>query len=481
MYIFKNAWISIWRNKGRNILICIIIIAIAASCTISLAINNSATKLIKSYQDSYEITASLTVNRGAFMENLKNQESDMDSIRKNFNNIESLTLEEIKNYGDSDYVSRYTYTESIDVNAKKLEKATNDMPNNRGNKGNKLDGTEPPDFTLLGYNCKEAMQNFINNTYEMADGIIDENFENPSCIINKELAEINDIEVQDEITIVNPNDTSKKYVLTVTGIFEDKESSEGMNLFSNSANTIITNTSVVENIYKDDEELKLQVTPTYYLTSNLVVDNFASELEEKGLNKYYTVATNEEEAIEALSSISNLKSFSITFLIITLLIGGIVLFVINMINVRERKYEIGVLRTIGMKKMTVSLQFMLELSIVSLIALSLGLGIASLASVPTANNLLKNEIENSTEKQENIRGNFGDPQDRGERPNKPLNNFRVRGVANIERIDKINAVVDLKVIMELFGVSILLTVISSLASLGAITHFKPLTILKERS
>ena len=42
MYIMKNAFISISRNKGRNILIGIIITVIACVCTITLAIRNTA-------------------------------------------------------------------------------------------------------------------------------------------------------------------------------------------------------------------------------------------------------------------------------------------------------------------------------------------------------------------------------------------------------------------------------------------------------
>ena len=79
-----------------------------------------------------------------------------------------------------------------------------------------------------------------------------------------------------------------------------------------------------------------------------------------------------------------------------------VLFVINMINIRERKYEIGVYRTIGMKKSTLTLQFILELFIVSFVALLIGAGLGSISSVPVSNFLLENEIESSTEKIENI-------------------------------------------------------------------------------
>jgi putative ABC transport system permease protein len=60
MYIFKNAFKSITRTKARNILIGVIIVVIATSCCIALSIKNSATKLIESYEDSYNIEATLS-------------------------------------------------------------------------------------------------------------------------------------------------------------------------------------------------------------------------------------------------------------------------------------------------------------------------------------------------------------------------------------------------------------------------------------
>ena len=62
MYILKNAQISTTRNKGRNILIGIIIVVIACACTITLAINNTANDLISSYKKKYQKELSITFN-----------------------------------------------------------------------------------------------------------------------------------------------------------------------------------------------------------------------------------------------------------------------------------------------------------------------------------------------------------------------------------------------------------------------------------
>ena len=55
MYIIKNALVNIKRNKGRNILIGLIIIVIAASCAVTLAIRESAEKIISSYEEQNKI------------------------------------------------------------------------------------------------------------------------------------------------------------------------------------------------------------------------------------------------------------------------------------------------------------------------------------------------------------------------------------------------------------------------------------------
>ncbi|MDO4889241.1 MAG: hypothetical protein Q4A25_00915 [Candidatus Saccharibacteria bacterium] len=63
MFIFKNALISITRNKGRNILIGIIILVIACASTITLAINNTASDLISSYKSAYDKELTISFDR----------------------------------------------------------------------------------------------------------------------------------------------------------------------------------------------------------------------------------------------------------------------------------------------------------------------------------------------------------------------------------------------------------------------------------
>ena len=118
MYILKNAFISITRNKGRNILIGIIILVIACCSTITLAIKNTSTSLINSYKDAYEVEATIGFNR----QNMKDKfdftnQDGMNDMKENFDNMSSLTVDEVKEYADSNYVLDYYYTVSSNVEA----------------------------------------------------------------------------------------------------------------------------------------------------------------------------------------------------------------------------------------------------------------------------------------------------------------------------------------------------------------------------
>ena len=90
---------------------------------------------------------------------------------------------------------------------------------------------------------------------------------------------------------------------------------------------------------------------------------------------------------------------------------------------------------------------------------------------PIGNMLLQNEIE-SSQIEEEISNNFG--------KGVPMQ-MNFGGNTKVQSIDTIDAVVNFTVIMQLLGIGIGLTLISSLASMISIQRFSPLTILKERS
>ena len=124
MYILKNSLVSIIRNKGRNILIGIIILVIAASSTVTLAIRNTAKRLVKNYEESHDIIASISFDRQGMSAKFKGGEDAKKENIEAFNNIETFTIEDIKNYGNSEYLKGFYYLYATSLNSDSLTKAT---------------------------------------------------------------------------------------------------------------------------------------------------------------------------------------------------------------------------------------------------------------------------------------------------------------------------------------------------------------------
>ena len=488
MFILKNAWISIKRNKGRNILIGIILLIIACACTITLAIKNTAEDLINSYKNAYDKEVTISFDRANMMKDFDSSLAEgRENAREKFDNIASYTISDVESFADSNYIESYYYTYGIGLNGNNIEKAeiesNNNTPNPFGHgKENSLSST---DFTLMGYSSLDAMSEFINGTYimnELTDNAWDIAFDGNYVFINQELASYNDLNLNDKIKLED-ND-GNTYEFEIIGIFKENEegTGESMSMFSNSANTLVTNASTVVNITANNEEISATINPTFIIDSYDNVEKLQDEFYEKGLDENFVLQTNEEVALSGVSSIQNINSFATTFLVITLIIGGIVLFVINMINIRERKYEIGVLRTIGISKFKLTIQFVSELVIVSVVALILGASIGAVSSKGVSNSLLESEINSSNERSEEIGKNFGGTNMNGGMPDRGnRGDMRGKGMPVVEAYDSIDAVVDIKVLLELLGIGLSLVLISSIASMVSIERFSPLTILKERS
>ena len=516
MYLFKNAITSITRNKGRNVLIGIIIVVIAFASTITLAIKNTASNIIKEYQNANDIIGTISFNRESIMKDFKGGQDGIKENIEKFNEVEQITIDQINEYGDSKYLKGYYYMYATSLDSDTLTKATDtyeyevedresstntttssfgDFPGGFGNFGTNIDRetittiTKRTEkfginkaltgaFELDGYSSYDAMEDFQKGNKSVTDGQMITDFSEFECVINEELATLNNVKVDDTIKLKNSN-TGKTYDFKVVGIYkESNDTDDTQSMYSKSVNTIIVGADLVKKLIEDDSSIVTNITPSFVLKGEKYIDKFSKELESKGLNESYTLSTNLDEIEGATKSIQNVGTFATTFLVITLIISSVVLLIINMINIRERKYEIGVFRTIGLSKIKLTTQFIIELAIVSLVGLMIGAGLGACASKSVGNYLLKSELEEIETSNNKQMSNFGSFDKNGGKPNI---NFNFNKGVQINQIDSINAVVNYVVLLELLGIGLFLTLISSLSSMISINRFSPLTILKERS
>ena len=143
----------------------------------------------------------------------------------------------------------------------------------------------------------------------------------------------------------------------------------------------ITSVSTLRSLGLDadaDTDSAARLNYTYVFSSKSDYEAFCEDAINAGLDDDYAVSSADVENYESsLVPLNNLSKFALTLLIVVLAVGGVVLVVITLLNVRERKYEIGVLAAIGVNKVKVATQFTLELLIVTMIGLALGGGFSA--------------------------------------------------------------------------------------------------------
>lgn len=495
MYLIKNAWKNVIRSKGRNFLIGLIVFVISVSACISLSIRQAAKTAQEDGMDATEITGQITADRQAMMESMNESGADRSQMREKMAELGNLSLSDLKKYAESDAVKNFYYTMTCSFNGSNIEEVSTDissdssesssgnMPNGNGDgKGMGNRGS----FSVIGYSSEDAMNSFISGTCKITDGtMFDEGTSKNQCVISDELATYNSLKVGDTIKLEDPNDDSQTISLKVAGIYHNSastsEESGAMNqraANADPANQIYTSYTALNALTKNSDSVMKQTNGTYVFADYDAYQTFTKDVEEMGLDDNYAVTSQDVESYEqSLVPLENLSKFATTFFVIVLIIGGIILVVINIFNIRERKYEIGVLTAIGMKKSKVCVQFVAELFFVTLFTMIIGLAAGSTASVPVSNQLLESQIESQQEQTQSQEANFGRG---GIGGGKSISNDSA-SAQETSTLSDISASVNITVILQLFGVGILLTIFSSLTAVIFVVRYEPLKILTNPS
>ncbi len=547
MYIIRNALRCVGRAKGRNILIGIIVLAIAVSACIGLSIRQAAQSAKEDTLSGMSVTATISVDRQSMMGNMKPDESgdgkfDKSQFSEMMGNTSSLTLSEYQKYAEASSVENFYYTITTSLDASDtIEPVTDEETSSDSSDtvdsgsqsffGGGLGGMKGGfsmsngDFTVIGYSSDNAMTAFVNGTASVDDGVVfDEGTENYDCIISSELATYNDLAVGDTFSLVNPNSEQEAYELQIVGIYTDESTNESfMSMtgrgFSDPANQIYMSSAAVEKLVAASEKASATITDedtasetetkltgtlsgTYVFADTDAYYTFEEEVRDLGLSDDYTVSSSDISSFEnSLVPLETLGTMAGWFLLVILIIGAIILIVLNIFNVRERKYEIGVLTAMGMKKGKVAMQFLTEIFAVTMVAVIIGVGIGAVSAVPVTNALLENQISSTQSQSEQIdknfgrenKGNFGGrgdfdsafsdtPSGGGmEKPDSDkgfINNVFGENTANY--VSEVNSAMNFTVVLQMLAIAVLLTLISGAVSMLFVMRYEPLKILANR-
>lgn len=354
--MLKNAIAYILRKRNRTIIV-FIILTVVLSCLYScLNISKSTSNLEKDLYKISNTSLSITKNNGDTFET--NQFKELDNIKE---------IKEIITVYDG--LARTTNIKVVDgTQLIELDDFSGEYKNM---------------LSVEATNNSEKNNLFSSGVFTIIKGRHINNNDRGKILIHKELAEKNKLNLNDKIKLelIDFNNSKKKmeYEFEIIGIFTGKKQEKYTGLSSDFSENMVF-------IDYESSQKALNKPENNKIVSKLEIFSDSSENTKVALNKIKKIKTDwsqynvssdnnvlEEtlESVEGIKHIINIMTYSI------MLSGIIVLSLILILWLRERIHEIGVLLSIGVSKIKIVTQFILELLFISLPSLVLSLFIGN--------------------------------------------------------------------------------------------------------
>lgn len=453
MYVILNAVKNIGRNKGRNILLGSILLVMIITTAVSMIINTTTGKIINDYKNSFGTKVSIV--------------PDMSKMQTTNENFPPPSSKDYKSYAESQYVKEVYFSNEAPGASDELKGVgQNDDSTNKPQMVGGGGEMKMPIMKVKGVSSLTQLNEFTEETRKVIDGLIFK--KDNECIVSVEFATLNGLSVNDEITIDNAMQ-SGSVTMKVTGIYKDLTDEYGgtpfKDAFMNKRNEIFTTFETVSSM---TNSRGVNTSVTYYIDSPEHLAAFESEIRTKGLSSEYKVSADTASYNRVVAPVEGLKSITTVFMWVVLTLGCIVLILISSMAIRERKYEIGVLRAMGMKKDKLVISFLTEVLVITAICLTLGLAIGSVSAQPIADSLMKAQVAAAESAESD--STFG--------------NIAILGGPEKDTtptITEISVGLNASAAMDIIVIAFVLAIISSMFSIIYISKYEPIKILSERN
>ena len=505
MYIFKNAVKNLGRNRGRNLLLGGTMLAIVISTVVTLTITRTTDAIIADYKQQFLSEIFIELDMDAFIANMMAEMTSEGGSRQHSGGgvmvgggIPALDSQLILDIVDSPYLADYQLQATVGINSRDLQALDSDDPDFLNFIENQPSLEIDDDGRLLMLNENDEMTispmlgifsieggnwaDFELGERALTHGEMPVNY--GEALISGALAEKNNLSIGDTFE-VNHFLTDEDHYITrefvITGLYVTLEADDGLAFmmmgrmpFMNRDNEILTTFDTAIFPALGGSSIA-QISGSYFLHNPSDLDTFESSIRNLGLTDDFIVRTDEASYQAIVAPVVGLGNVTQTFLWVVLILGGIIITLLSSIAIRERKYEIGVLRAMGMKKGKIATGLASETLMITALCLVLGLGVGTILSQPITDALLTVQLEAIPEIEDTGFGGFGGGGVH------LISSRGGGGVPEVSPIDELNVVMSASTIVEIVVLSLSLSAVASVISLAKITKYEPIKILMERN
>jgi putative ABC transport system permease protein len=400
MNFIKRAFWSMKAKKGKTLLQLVIFTVICVFVLSGLTIQSAAKASSELARQELGGSVTLQVDREAAMEQQRSEQSETEGPPQ-FTST-PISLDDAASIAALDHVNSYNYSVSASANAEDfdiIESSTSSESDSSETNSEQAPGGDQgrggmvqADLTVNGTLTSDEADSFSDGEAEIVDGRGIEASDAGSnvAVIEQTLAEENDLAVGDTITISSSNDEDTTQELEIVGIYETSSagSDQAMNFsFLNPYNTVYVPYTAA-NTLKGEEYTDTVESVTYQMDDAENIDAFLRAAEKTDVDfDVYELDANDDLYQQMVGPIENVASFAKNIVYLVTVAGAIILALIVMLSIRERKYEMGVLMAIGESKWKLAGQFVTEIVVTAIVAI----GLSSLFGNPIAN-VLGNQL-----------------------------------------------------------------------------------------
>lgn len=509
MNFIKRALQSLWAKKGRSLILVGVFSAILIFVLAGLTIRSAADSATENAKKSVGATVTLSANR----QNMFNRDQDSDSGEDSRPDPSSFQMTPV-NLADAEKIAALSgvksYSFEVSTSAAKgddIEPISSEEENDSteasddsqasqqmggfggmGMGGGNPGGMDMGDFQITGVSASADYSTFSDGTAKITAGeaLTAEDEGTDNVLIESALAEANDLSVGETFTLKDADDKDVK--VTIKGIYETSDAGTSMGMrfsFMNPANTIFSSYTLANTLKGEAADAETIDSAVYNLSDPNEMDSFVAAAEKLIDTDSFSLQTNDQMYQQMLSPLNNVSSFAKNIVILVAAAGVIILTLIVMMLIRERKYEIGVLLSLGEARSKVVLQFFTEVVVCMIFALGIASVSGNLVGNAVGQQLLDQQTEtNTADAAQQGPGGGEMPSGGGERPSGGMSMAGGRGGMNFgsafsqtEEIKDLDITVSAQQIAALAGIGIGISLLSILLSSVGILRLNPKKIL----
>ena len=360
MSIFNRAYLYIIRKKVRSSILFFIVTLISLFLLSGSILNTTVGTISKNlYKD---------VNFGFTIESIdkSNKEIEKDTLKK---------INEVAGVNQKNYL----YAKSVNVVDKKVvqENQNITITEEMKNKSNLV--------MMNGITSTKNNIDFKSEVLKLEKGRHIEKNDQNKILVHEKFASMNNLNLGDKIKL---EQNGKTVEFEVVGIF----SGEKTNNFEGLSSDFIENTVYTD--YNSSQKLldyssNNKVTSVEYGVNNPTeLDDIIKNVESLGINNISVSKSNKNYEL-VTSSVESITKLTNMIRIGSVIVGVVILSLVLMFWIRERLYEIGVLLSLGISKINLILQFVVETLMVTIFSFLSALGLEFILLKYLSSNITK--------------------------------------------------------------------------------------------